>query len=246
VQEVFFSAAKLINLMDSAENIIPYIDVHTHQTTNLSGVFALQNIIVGHNDSGRLPAFFSAGIHPCYFDESTLDETLSRLKHLLKNPACFAIGECGFDHHSKASPEQQESCFQQQYQLAKEHQLPIIIHHVGDVQWLLKNIKKSEVPVIIHGFNHRWSIAEIYLNSGFYLSLGAATLNPKSAAFRALKEIPVNRIFFETDEREVEIEKIYTLAAEQKNISVEELKQNVLNNFKACFGYERYQLVIAH
>ena len=72
--------------------------------------------------------FASVGIHPHDASEWN-DEVHRELHRLSADPKVVAIGEMGLDFYYKRSPrEQQRMVFRQQIQLAKETNLPIIIH----------------------------------------------------------------------------------------------------------------------
>jgi TatD DNase family protein len=58
----------------------------------------------------------------------------------------------------------------------------------------------------------------------------------KHVTFRS---IPINRLFLETDESELSIAEIYTLAAQILKIDQKELSQIIVSNFKTVFGEDR-------
>ena len=67
--------------------------------------------------------------------------------------------------------------------------------------------------MIVHGFNNSPMIAQILLEKGFYLSLGFAILQENSNAAQILSQIPLEKLFFETDDKDISISEIYEKAS---------------------------------
>ena len=110
--------------------------------------------------------YASVGMHP-----EVVDEEFDKEKYieLAKSKKIVAIGEIGLDY--KFKNEGQKKLFIEQLELAKELNLPVIIHcraaH-NDVLEILKNYKLSGV---IHCFTGNWQEAQKYLELGFYLGI---------------------------------------------------------------------------
>jgi TatD DNase family protein len=66
---------------------------------------------------------------------------------------------------------------------------------------------------------------------GIFFSFGKSLFDENSKSVESLKCLPMEKIFFETDEYNGEVEKIYERAASLKNVSLELLKIEVWNNF---------------
>jgi TatD DNase family protein len=79
------------------------------------------------------------------------------------------------------------------------------------------------------------------IKHGFSLSFGAALLDEQKKASEVLRLLPHDRFFLESDESAITISEIYQTAAKIKNISVEELKKMIYQNFKNCFGDIYYE-----
>lgn len=72
------------------------------------------------------------------------------------------------------------------------------------------------------------------MNQDFHLSFGKYLLrNPELGD--VFKQIPKEKIFLETDTISESLEEVYTFAAKCKNISVEEMKEIVWNNYQTVF-----------
>jgi len=215
-----------------------YIDIHTHQTPNDDNILAVKNYILGLNTVENHD-FFSIGIHPWYIDEGK--SMLSELENIIKRDNCIAIGECGLDLMPKILKQydiaKQQDLFLIQAHLAEQYHKPLIIHCVKCFDRLL-SIKKTFKPQsawIIHGYSKNANLMRQLIEAGFYISFGAHLFN--SAKNReALKSMPLNRLFLETDNQTVyDIKSIYEKAATIKEISLKHLQQQISLNFDKVF-----------
>lgn len=190
----------------------------------------------------RFPtAFFSIGIHPWNVG-SDFEVFLGKLEAFLNNPGfksrIIALGECGLDKlRNQENYSQQEACFCAQIKLAEKHRLPLLIHcvkaHHECSTLLLK--EKITVTVVFHGWSNRETVLAPILQYGWNVSFGSALLNEKSQASQQIGTLPHDRIFLETDDSELPIEKIYTAAEKLIGISHSELKKIIARNFsKFC------------
>jgi len=179
---------------------------------------------------------YSIGIHPWYIDEQRLESDLQIIESKLHENNCLAIGECGLDKHIDISLEFQKIVFENQLLLAQKINKPVVIHCVAAFQEIIAIKKKLKitVPMIIHGFSKNKQVAKELIDNGFYISFGKfLLLNPKLEA--VFQDIPNDRFFLETDTIEEGIEEIYTLAAQYKNWSMDELQQQIKSNFAVVF-----------
>lgn len=215
-----------------------YIDIHTHQIPNDDNILAVKNYILGF-DTVKNHDFFSIGIHPWYIDEGK--SMLSELEYIIKRDNCIAIGECGLDLMPKILKQydiaKQQDLFLIQAHLAEQYHKPLIIHCVKCFDLLL-SIKKTYKPQsawIIHGYSKNANLAGQLVEAGFYLSFGAQLFNSIKNS-EALKSVPLNRIFLETDDQALyDIKNIYEKAASIKGISLNHLQQQISLNFDKVF-----------
>lgn len=147
------------------------------------------------------PHIFSAcGIHPHEAKNAT-PAALAKLKELLRADA-VAVGECGLDFYRNLSPkEAQVEAFRAQLRLAKELDLPVILHERAAWSEFLA-ILREEGPVrgVVHAFSGDLVRAQEVLSLGLYLGIGGPVTYPKNEALRqALRKIPLSRIVLETD-----------------------------------------------
>ena len=178
--------------------------------------------------------YFSVGIHPQNIHEDW-EKDLESLKIISQNPKCLAIGECGLDALVNIDENLQKKVFEAQILWANQIQKPVIIHCVKRFQELIPFQKIAKIPLIIHGFNKKKAIADEMLKHGFYLSFGKSVLHNLSLQ-TTLKEIPLEKIFLETDDADFDIAELYQKAAEIREISVEEVQKVITKNLGFCFA----------
>ncbi len=212
-----------------------FFNLHTHQSVFQENVLNLVNQYPNEFDS-NIP-FYSIGIHPWYIDLVRISEDLQIISNVLSFKNCLAIGECGLDKKKESiSLEIQKEVFEAQLKLAQEHQKPVVIHCVGAFQEIIeiKNRLKITVPMIIHGFSKNEQVAEMMIDQGFYLSFGKHLFrNPEMKS--VIKSVPSNRLFLETDTSDFNIEEVYNLASEMKELKLEEMVEIIQNNLETVF-----------
>ena len=170
---------------------------HHHNLVNFYGIY---NLDLGEN----VPeSYFSVGIHPKDIDENW-EKHFEAFKKISLQDNCLAIGECGLDALIDIDANLQKTVFERQILWANEIQKPVIIHCVKWFQELIPFQKLAEVPLIIHGFNKKKSVADEMLKHGFFLSFGKSVLYNLSLQ-SILKEIPIDKIFLETDDTDFDI-----------------------------------------
>lgn len=203
-----------------------YFDVHHHERAK-HGIYNL-----GLNEN--LPQnYFSVGLHPKDISEN-FERDLDKNQEISKNPHCIAMGECGLDALVNIDEQLQEKIFEAQILWANEIQKPVIVHCVRRFSQLLKFQKIAKTPMIIHGFNKKKSIADELLKKGFYLSFGKAILY-NEALQNVVENIPLDKIFLETDADDIEVEEIYHQLAKIKKIELEILKNQIEKNIEEVF-----------
>lgn len=198
---------------------------HHHTLVNFYGIY---NLELGEN----VPeSYFSVGIHPKDIDENW-EKHFEAFKKISLQDNCLAIGECGLDALIDIDANLQKTVFERQILWANEIQKPVIIHCVKRFQELIPFQKLAEVPLIIHGFNKKKSVTDEMLKHGFFLSFGKSVLYNLSLQ-SILKEIPIDKIFLETDDTDFDIAELYQKVSEIKEISLEELQKKISENLQS-------------
>jgi TatD DNase family protein len=151
-----------------------------------------------------------------------------------------AVGEIGIDRSIMIPIEIQTKVFEIQLIIAQTYNLPVIIHSVKAYSDIIHCITKCKItiPIIIHGYYGNNEITSKLLTNGFFFSFGKQLMLKNKNALSALKSIPLERMFFETDDEHYVIQSIYQFAAKELNLSVKHLKEKIGNNYTAIFNIE--------
>ncbi|UUO25752.1 TatD family deoxyribonuclease [Colwellia sp. M166] len=146
------------------------------------------------------------GIHPWFLDDLTTDsfDTLAQLVQQQINNI-VAIGEAGID--GVIDKEQQNlslqiEVFEQQLSLAKNYNLPIIVHHRRSHQHIVPMLRKKNLLKggIIHAFSGSYQQAVQYIDLGFKLGIGGTITYPRAEkTIKAIKRLPLTSLVLETD-----------------------------------------------
>lgn len=214
-----------------------FFNLHTHRFSADASVLELVNQYP--NDFSADVHYYSIGIHPWHITENRLDADLQIIEEKLKEPNCLAVGECGLDKRIETPIALQQQVFEAQLGLAEKYKKPVVLHCVAAFSEMIaiKNRLRITVPMIIHGFSKNSETAKQLLDHGFYLSFGKYLLqNPELKS--VFNSVPSDRFFLETDTVENGIDEVYDLASEYRNISTEQLKQIIAENFRTVFKRE--------
>ena len=200
-------------------------DFHHHNRENTYGIYNLEpkEIVIEKK--------FSVGIHPKDIDENW-EENFEKIKEISLLQNCVAIGECGLDGLISVNENLQKEVFEKHILWANQINKPVIIHCVKRFSEIIPFQKIAEIPLVIHGFNKKKTIADEMLRHGFYLSFGKSVLHSLSLQ-SILKEFPLEKIFLETDDANFNIEELYQKTAEIKGISIENLHNKILKNLES-------------
>jgi len=159
----------------------------------LSSVLS-QTEITWHQNNPDNRIAYSAGIHPCY-DECDLE--IEDIETLCQKQKIWAIGEIGLDRNNP-NFEGQLKLFFAQLELAKQYNLPVVLHLVGHTTEAYKILKQYNLQYLIHGYAGSLQGFQelIRLNSLFTIS-GRLLKQDKRELLLAM--IDNKRYFFETD-----------------------------------------------
>ena len=204
-------------------------DSHSH---NLS----LKNAVIFNKSVGSesdVTSFFSFGIHP-WNSELIEDNFLIFEQEVLKKN-CLAIGEIGLDRLKGPEISIQIDVFWKQIEISERLQLPVIIHCVkawNELYLIYKEIQPKQTWVF-HGFN-KVGILQDVLKTEMMISIGASIFNNIQLQ-ESINSIPNNKLLLETDDENIDIIEIYQKVSEIKKISLQQLEDNVEENFKRTF-----------
>ncbi|HSC55632.1 MAG TPA: TatD family hydrolase, partial [Nitrospira sp.] len=197
--------------------------------------------------------YASVGVHP-HEVKHISDGWYDEFRRLVNNKKVVAYGEIGLDYHyNYSSPKDQRERFREQIQLARELNLPVIVHTreaQDDTMTILKEEKASEIGGVFHCFSGDAWLAKDALDLGFYLSFSGILTFQNATMLRDIaKNTPLDRVLIETDcpyltpvpHRGKRNEPAYVahvakqLAAIHPELSLEQIEQRTTENAKRLF-----------
>ncbi len=194
---------------------------------------------------GCLPSW---GLHPIYVG-SHRDGDLARLRQLVADWRPVAIGEIGLDLFVVGLDFTRQNYFYvEQLKLAREFDLPVLLHCRRANDQILKQLRRIGVKGgIAHAFSGSRQQADEFIKLGFKLGFGGAFTWERATRLRALaRELPLEAIVLETDSPDIapawaghgrnepaELARIAIVLAEVRQISVEEVARVTAANARA-------------
>ncbi len=144
--------------------------------------------------------YFACGVHPEEVDAQP-ENYIDILKELANHKKCLAIGEIGLDYYWRQdNKEKQKNAFEEQIILAKELNLPVIIHDREAHGDTLEILKKHKPKGVLHCFSGSAQTAREVLALGMYIGLGGAlTFKNARKSVEVAEILPLNRLLLETD-----------------------------------------------
>jgi TatD DNase family protein len=220
-----------------------YIDIHTHSAGTSPGIFSVETLMAheGRVPENRTGTAFTFGIHPWYLNENNHNQLLANVIKTAGNPLVIAIGEAGFDKIKGPEISLQRKTFEEQVLIAEEFKKPVVIHCVRAWEELLQVQKrlKPKMPWLVHGFRGKPELGMQLISKGMYLSFWFDyILTPESALL--IKNLPMDRIFLETDGAEIDIRDIYNKVSEDLGTGVDELIKQIFKNYMKFFNLNNY------
>ena len=193
--------------------------------------------------------YFTVGFHPENLEDMP-EDYLSQIAEMLKHEKAVALGEIGLDYHWDIEKSLQHRVFEEQLQLSKELDVPVVVHDReahGDVMTYLRQYKPKG---LLHCFSGSVEMLKEVLSLGMSISLGG-TVTYKNARVpvEVAKAVPLDRLLLETDspylspvpmrgKRNDSSNIIYTATriAEIKDMSVQELLNITAQNAMNLYG----------
>ena len=146
--------------------------------------------------------FLMNGLHPCNVKENYKEE-LTHVENLMPTHSFCAIGEIGIDlYWDKTFLKEQQEAFAWQIQLAKKHQLPIVIHcreAFDEVFEVLESEKGDDLFGIFHCFSGTEAQAHRAIGYGLHLGIGGVVTFKNGNIDKFLRNIDLQHIVLETD-----------------------------------------------
>ena len=196
--------------------------------------------------------FLMMGLHPTYVKDNYLDE-LQIVEKELTTRKFYAIGEIGIDlYWDKTHLKEQQIAFKRQIQLAKKHQLPIVIHcreAFDEIFEILEEEKSDDLFGIFHCFSGTYEQALQAISYNMKLGIGGVVTFKNGKIDQFINQIDLKHIVLETDSpylapipyRGKRNESSYIVNVVDKlaslyGLSSEEIAIKSTENSKAIFG----------
>lgn len=211
----------------------PYINAHCHLNTPypVTGEVQIASIAYGEEtfDPGTAPVgrFFSVGVHPWHLEGTKSHKWEDRFIETLSDSKVIAVGECGLDRLCENSMELQLKHFETMASIARDENLPMVLHIVKAWEELFTCCKRlGTLPlIVIHGFRGKPDLARTLFKKGFFLSMGVHfhEVSLQDAFIQG-------RLLLETDMATVPIQALYGKVAKALGIHENLLKKEVYRN----------------
>ncbi|MER2492824.1 TatD family hydrolase [Catenovulum sediminis] len=148
------------------------------------------------------------GLHPYFLKKSHYTDDLLQLEQLLSaNENSVAVGEIGLDFSahildSVVDKQKQIDIFYQQLMLAKQVNLPVIIHHRQSIDNICQLVRQAHFDCggVVHAFSGSFQQAKKLVDLGFKLGVGGTITYERAQKTRAaVEQIPSEHLLLETD-----------------------------------------------
>jgi TatD DNase family protein len=200
----------------------------------------------------RYGLYAAVGVHPHeakrYVHGGQLDPgVLIKLEKMVRGERVVAVGEIGLDYFKGYSPrEAQHVALRAQLELAQRCSKPVILHNRDSEHDLLQIVRDYRVQGVLHSFTGDRDLAQQALDLGLYLGAsGIVTFSRSEALREAMRVIPLDRLFVETDSpylapvphrgrrnEPLFVRDVAAFVAQLRGIALEELAQATTTN--AC------------
>ena len=151
----------------------------------------------------KYPFMYAAvGVHPDEVGDLN-DERFAYMKSQCQKDKVVAVGEIGLDYYwDNESHDVQKKWFIRQLELARELDLPVIIHSrdaAADTLEIMKEYGQG-LRGVIHCFSYSIELAREYVKMGFHIGIGGVVTFKNGRKLKEIAaEIPLERILLETD-----------------------------------------------
>ena len=196
---------------------------------------------------GLHPAY---GMHPMFMHEHA-DGDLDALHSFLGENQAVAIGECGLDfHRGRDNAAEQTRLLEAQLDIARNHDLPVILHARKALQEVMQCLKKvSGLRGVVHSFSGSPEQARQLWDLGFHMGIGGVVTYPRAKRLRRIvADMPIEWLLLETDSPDqplcghqgkrnepAQLPEVLACIAEIRQQEPEILAAQTVNNTRALF-----------
>lgn len=211
-----------------------FCDIHTHNLSNEN------RFVIDISENYHLAdsvKYFTVGIHPKTVQTvEQLNDSFQNIFLLAQKTNCVAIGECGLDKFSSIPITLQEEIFRKQIAIAQQFNKPLVIHCVRLYSEIIRIIKDTKFrnEVILHGYNGNLQITNQLLKiPNISFSISELITNPLNKIYNSIEQIPLNRIFIESDTKtNIDFSKIISVISEKQHVDTKHVETIIENNFE--------------
>ncbi|MBD1226331.1 TatD family hydrolase [Xenorhabdus griffiniae] len=241
-----FAGDEIASLQQASQMGVEKIIVPTISQTNFQRVSALAETYS--------PIYAAFGLHPLYIAEHQqvhLDALAQKLQK--KEAKCVAVGEIGLDlYMPNPQFEKQKSMLEVQLRLAKQYDLPVILHSRKSHDQLAAILRKHKLPRagVIHGFAGSLSQAQAFIRLGFYIGVGGTITYDRAQKTRsAIAQLPLSSLVLETDapdmplsgfqgqpNRPERVAQVFSVLCQLRRESTDEIANQIYQNSMTLFA----------
>ncbi|GAB3365617.1 TatD family hydrolase [Lysobacter rhizosphaerae] len=148
--------------------------------------------------TGLFPAY---GLHPMYLDVHR-PEHLAQLREWIERERPVAVGECGLDYFVEGLDRDTQSLyFDGQLRLARDFDLPVVVHARRAVDAVIAAIRKTgKLRGVVHSYSGSVEQARQLWDLGFLIGLGGPVTYDRANRLRQLaRTMPLEFLLLETD-----------------------------------------------
>jgi TatD DNase family protein len=192
------------------------------------------------------------GLHPCSVKEGYQQE-LKIAKEYFEKRRFVAVGETGLDFYwDRTFTKEQYESFQTQIELAKQYDIPVVIHSRNSIDECIKMIRENQqgnLKGVFHCFSGNENQAKEIIDVGFYLGIGGVVTFKNSGLDKVMVDVDMKNVVLETDAPYLApvpfrgkrnecsyLKYVVEKLAEIKNVAKEEIANITTKNAKELFN----------
>jgi TatD DNase family protein len=200
---------------------------------------------------GRRDLFAAYGLHPVYLDQHR-DSDIALVRSTIEREGAVAVGECGLDFYVEALDlDRQRALFDAHLQLAKDLDLPLIVHarHAVD-ETLLRIRRVGGLRGVVHSFGGSEEQARQAFAMGWHIGLGGPLTYERAKRLRRIvADMPMEHLLLESDAPDqpnatgrgarnepAAIVEVARVVAELRGIDIAEVAAATTANARRLFG----------
>ncbi|MBR8828857.1 MAG: TatD family hydrolase [Gomphosphaeria aponina SAG 52.96 = DSM 107014] len=199
--------------------------------------------------------YFAVGLHPLDAQKWTGETKEEILRKGAADERVVALGEMGLDYYKAENKELQKEILKAQLEVAKELDLPVIIHcreAAAELREICQEFweKSGAVSGVMHCWGGTPAETQWFLDLGFYISFsGIVTFKNAKTVKESAQMVPSDRLLIETDcpylapvpkrgkrNEPANVKYVAECLAELRNVSEETIAQETTANACLLFG----------